>query len=116
MEQQMTVNRIKPVLGILGASLVALVLAAPSTFAGSSQPVATSISSDTVHFGSGSAVLVGDDQPAPSGDQNMSKGKSKGKHKGKAKGKSKGKSKGKGKGKGKGKTKPKSDTAPKSGE
>jgi len=106
MEQRMTFNRIKPFL--LGASLVALVFAAPSVFAGTSQPAATSISTDTAQFSAGAVALIGDDQPAPPSDQGM--GKDKGKHKGKSKGKHKGKGKGKGNGK------PNGDTAPKSGE
>ena len=94
----MTVNTMKPFLGILGAALVALVFAAPNAFAA---PAATSISSDTVQVVKGDVALIGDDQPAPPSDQTKPK---KGKHKGK-----KGK---KGK-KPTGDTAPKSDAAPK---
>ena len=93
----MTVNSMKPFLGVLGAALVALVLAAPNAFAGTSQP--TSISSDTVQVVTSDVALVGDDQPAPPpSDQKMDKPK-KGKHKGK---------------KGKKGKKPATETAPKS--
>ncbi len=102
----MTVNSMKPFLGVLGAALEALVLAAPNAFAGTSQPTATSISSDAVQVVTGAVALIGDDQPTPP-PSDQDKGKSKGKHKGK-----KGK---KGKGKPKGETAPKSDAAPKTG-
>jgi len=98
----MTVNNMKPFLGILGAALVALVFAAPNAFAA---PAATAISADTVQVVKGDVALIGDDQPAPPpSDQKMEKPK-KGKHKGKKGGK-------KGK-KPTGETAPKSDAAPK---
>ena len=101
----MTVNSMKPFLGVLGAALVALVLAAPNAFAGTSQPSATAISSDTAQVVTGAVALVGDDQPTPPpSDQTKPK---KGKHKGKKGGK-------KGK-KPTGETAPKSDAAPKTG-
>ena len=98
----MTVNSMKPFLGVLGAALVALVLAAPNAFAGS-EPAATSISSDTAQVITSDVALVGDDQPTPPpSDQTKPK---KGKHKGKKGGK-------KGK-KPTTETAPKSDAAPK---
>ncbi|MFZ0693396.1 MAG: hypothetical protein WAN51_04475 [Alphaproteobacteria bacterium] len=101
----MTVNSMKPFLGVLGAALVALVFAAPNAFAAPSQPAATSISSDTVQVVKGDVALIGDDQPTtPPSDQ--TKPKSKGK---------KGKGKGKGKAKPKTTTPPTTETAPKTG-
>ena len=106
----------KPFLGVLGVSLLALAFAMPIASAatapsaaqavgnasGTDLPAGNTVQGATLKDG---VALIGDDQPPAGNDQGKGKGKGKGKHKGK----------GKGKGKGKPKTEPKTETPPPSG-